>query len=231
MNPDMNASIEPFMNDITAPVAALFESTVQKRVAAASALGDSKNPAAVSPLIRSLADPHAKVRQESARALGRLDDAEAVPALISALRDPEPAVRTAVIAAIGRIRDRRATGALVSCLEDPDERVRIGAAEVLGRLGDPRAIGPLEVLARDRFAGVRDAAEHAAGRLRKKGHLPGNTSCYPGLRKPALPPPLFFYLIPAPLLVHNHEVRPMPEKPSLTEFITNFFLLFLSSCI
>ena len=58
-----------------------------------------------------------------------------------------------------------------------------------------------------------------------KGHLSGNISSYPTLRKPALPPPLFFYPIPAPLLVHNHEVRPMPEKPSLTEFITNFFSL------
>jgi HEAT repeat protein len=131
------------MKEITPHITALLNSTVQKRVAAATALGKSDNPFAIPPLIQSLSDPHWKVRLESAQALGRLGDGDAVTALVSALRDPEPVVRTAVIAAIGRIRDRRATGALISCLKDTDERVRIGAAEVLGKLGDPRAIEPL----------------------------------------------------------------------------------------
>ena len=104
MNPGTNASIDRFMKDIAPHITALLQSTVQKRVAAAAALGKSGNPSAIPPLIQSLFDPHRKVRRESAQALGRLGDEEAVPALISALSDPEPGVRIAVIAAIGRIR-------------------------------------------------------------------------------------------------------------------------------
>ena len=77
MNPGMNAGIDLSMKENPPQITAFPSSTVQKRVAAAVALGKSGNPSAILPLTQSLSDPHWKVRRESAQALGRLNDGDA----------------------------------------------------------------------------------------------------------------------------------------------------------
>ena len=53
------------------------------REEAARALGELKDPRAVTPLISALEDPNHYVRREAAKSLGRLGDERAIPALIT----------------------------------------------------------------------------------------------------------------------------------------------------
>ncbi len=74
-------------------VPALDEPRPAIRYAAATALGNTGDAAAIAPLARALADEHERVRWEAAWSLGRIGDAVAVPDLIAALRDPSQDVR------------------------------------------------------------------------------------------------------------------------------------------
>jgi len=65
------------------------------RVAAALALGKSKNPGARAALEKALSDPHPAVRAAASAGLGHLGDSSAVPALQAALgREATPSVKT-----------------------------------------------------------------------------------------------------------------------------------------
>lgn len=76
-----------------AVVPALDEARPAIRYAAAAALGDVGDAAAIPALARALADEHERVRWEAAWALGRIGDMAAVPDLIAALRDGSQDVR------------------------------------------------------------------------------------------------------------------------------------------
>ncbi len=65
------------------------------RVAAALALGKSKNPGARAALEKALSDPHPAVRAAASAGLGHLGDSAAVPAIRSALaRETTPSVKS-----------------------------------------------------------------------------------------------------------------------------------------
>ena len=83
---------------------------------AATSSGPSASPATatvVTPVSRTLADAHPRVRATAAHALGEIDDVRAVDALIGALKDEDPEVREMVAWALGELEQARAVPGLV----------------------------------------------------------------------------------------------------------------------
>lgn len=145
-----------------------------RRRAAAWALGQMRDPAAVPSLVLALGDENAQVREAAAGALVHLPDSQALPALLPLLQDSSKAVRKAVIAAVARLgasgvpelrrwiskldvnAQRMAVGTLkhiadpvvvpelVDCLEVEDVETRAIAVRALGELGSKQAIRSLE---------------------------------------------------------------------------------------
>lgn len=89
------------------------------RLHAVEALGKTKSPDAVEPLLRLLFnDRDSSLREDAVRALGDIGDARAVEFLLTAMK--EPGLRPLVAEALGKIGDRRAAPALVAVVEGAD---------------------------------------------------------------------------------------------------------------
>ena len=154
-------------------LAALRDAEEDVRRAAAEALGEIGDAAAVPGLLAALRDADADVRREAAWALGRIGDAAAVPGLLAALRDADADVRWAAAAALGRIGDAAAVLGLVAALRDADERVREAAAWALRKIGDAAVVPGLLAALRDADADVREAAAWALGKIGDAAAVPG----------------------------------------------------------
>jgi HEAT repeat protein len=119
-----------------------------ERIRAAKALGASKDPRAISPLIGCLKDVDPRVRRCCAEALLALGSIRSVQAFIELLEDREESLFTRKVAAdaLAKIRSYSAIECLVGRLLDPgeNESIRIHAADALGRTGSLRAIDALE---------------------------------------------------------------------------------------
>ncbi len=110
-----------------------------KKRAAATALGKTGSPEALTPLIKALVDDDHFVRSMAARALGSLGDRRAVPALISLLQDTQDKVRSAALLALAKLKDPRSVPALVKELKLGQE----AAAVALGQMKARKALKPL----------------------------------------------------------------------------------------
>jgi len=119
-----------------------------ERIRAARALGESRDPRAISPLVGCLKDVDPRVRRCCAEALLRLGSIRSVQAFIERLEDREESVFTRKVAAdaLAKIRSYSAVESLAGRLLDPMEKevIRIHAAVALGRTGSLRAIDALE---------------------------------------------------------------------------------------
>ncbi|HMK15682.1 MAG TPA: HEAT repeat domain-containing protein [Methanomicrobiales archaeon] len=119
-----------------------------ERIRAAKALGESRDPRAISPLVACLKDVDPRVRRCCAEALLELGSIRSVPAFTERLEDREEAVFTRKVAAdaLAKIRSYSAIESLVGRLLDPEEKeeIRVHAADALGRTGSLRAIDALE---------------------------------------------------------------------------------------
>ncbi|HEX5399681.1 MAG TPA: HEAT repeat domain-containing protein [Verrucomicrobiae bacterium] len=126
------------------------------RKIAAVALGRSKDPSAVSPLISCLADTEWMVRAQAIQSLGELGFPDAVEALVETLKDSELYLRKAAADALGQIRSDRAVDALMAlALEDPKEIVRKAAAMALARIkGGNSTYIPTEASAKAAVSGL-----------------------------------------------------------------------------
>ena len=145
--------------------------------AAAWALGEIGEPAAVEPLIAALQSAPASLRHEVARALGKLDDARAVAPLMDALTDPEADVQAKAAEALGALGATEAVAPLCALAvdKDTDANVRSAAAKALGQIADLKAREVLvEVLAKDANEKVRTEAATSLGTL-------GDTEAIPPL--------------------------------------------------
>jgi HEAT repeat protein len=130
------------------------------RLHAVEALGKTRSPQAVEPLLAILFnDQDSAVREDAARALGDIGDSRSVEYLCMLLRDP--ALRTVAVEALGRIGDTRAVPALIELLAgaglpeatttaascgdgwNEDLKTQSAAARALGQIGDDRAIPSL----------------------------------------------------------------------------------------
>ena len=170
--------------------AALTDAEGAVRWAAARALGERGDAAAVPLLSRALRDPACFVRAGAVRALGKLGhpvrghllralsagneedrafacdavtafpDEPTVAALIRALKDESIRVRDAAAHALVCI-GAPAVDLLIATLRGGDLGRRAQAARCLGKIGDPRACGPLERAIRCEASYVRKAAGQA----------------------------------------------------------------------
>ena len=124
------------------------QSEYAERIRAAKALGASRDPRAISPLIGCLKDVDPRVRRCCAEALLELGSIRSVGAFIERLEDREESVFTRKVAAdaLAKIRTYSAIESLVGRLLDQEEKetLRVHAAEALGRTGSLRAIDALE---------------------------------------------------------------------------------------
>jgi HEAT repeat protein len=150
-------------------VRALLQSTEESlRFAAACALSDARDPAALPELTAALQDDHR--RQEALSALMSLGDAAALPEIARLLEEESLGDfdRTLVAAALARFGDARGGAHLVSRIESEADDRPI-AAEWAGRLGVQDAVPALSELADLEGDPARGAAIRALGRL----HAPG----------------------------------------------------------
>lgn len=148
--------------------AALRSEEESMRFAAACALSDAQDAAALPELIAALQDEHR--RQEALSAMMSLGDASAVPE-IGKLFEQESLGefdRTLAAAALARFGDARGGAHLVSRIEsDADDRPI--AAEWAGRLGVQEAIPVLTEVAESEGDPAQGAAIRALGRLKAPG--------------------------------------------------------------
>jgi len=138
------------------------------RFAAACALSEAHDAAALPELIAALRDDHR--RQEALSAIMALGDASVVPPIAELFEQESLGDfdRTLVAAALARFGDERGAAHLVSRIEsDADDRPV--AAEWAGRLGVQQAIEPLAELARSDGDPAQGAAMRALGRLKAPG--------------------------------------------------------------
>jgi len=141
-------------------LAALTHAEWLVRLHAVEALGKTRSPEAVDPLLTVLFnDRDRAVREDAARALGQIGDARAVEFLVTAMK--EPGLRPLAVEALGRIGDRSAVPVLIDVLngvERPEvsrpmegcgdrwdeEMLTLGAAaRALGAIQDEAAIPSL----------------------------------------------------------------------------------------
>ncbi len=125
-------------------------------------------PSAPQALLRALADPDPRRREEALARLGDLgpETPAVVQALVAALGDEDLYLRGAAALALGRI-GAPAVPALTQALQGPRSEVRWSAAIALGRVGSPAlvALPALTKALTDASEHVRQAAAVALGGL------------------------------------------------------------------
>jgi len=148
--------------------AALGSSEEITRFAAACALSEVADSAALPELTAALRDDHR--RQEALSALMSLGDAAALPELARLFEDESLGEfdRTLAAAALARFGDGRGAAYLVERIETSADD-RPVAAEWAGRLGVQQAVPALTELADDEGDPAQGAAIRALGRLKAPG--------------------------------------------------------------
>jgi HEAT repeat protein len=159
------AAVAAPSDSVSSAIGRLKSRNPSVRVEAATALGKSRDPRAVEPLIAALNDKDESVRTIAALALFYFKDPRAVEPLIAALLDRERKVRVAAAVALAAIKDPRAARPLTAMLQDSDPDVRMTAAAALGPLRDPLAVDPLIGALKDEEFRVRAAAALSLGQL------------------------------------------------------------------
>lgn len=104
------------------------------RCAAAKALGQCGDGAALPALRTALDDQSERVQLWAIRSLGQLHDRESVERLIDRLDNPDWGFRAYAAGALGEIGDQRAIPALVPMLEDSSSTVRTAVEQALDKL-------------------------------------------------------------------------------------------------
>lgn len=117
---------------------ALGIGTPDDREQAAAAMGQARDPRAVAPLARALADSAVHVRRAAIESLAEIGGADAVDALALALRDGEPRLREAAVNALGDLGGAKAIALLRQAQRDPTPFVRQAATETLDELQGAR---------------------------------------------------------------------------------------------
>ncbi len=140
------------------------------RALAATELGKSESPDAVSPLLAALNSASNKkdvfLRRTIVYALGSFQDPSVVTDLIAILRDKEPMIRSAAVDSLDKIADRRSVTALIQSLRDNNSFVRARAAIALGSIKDSQAVTPLvSALSGDESGDVRREAARSLGKI------------------------------------------------------------------
>ena len=125
-----------------------FQALCQMRVAAAKALGKTRDPKAIPALTKQLPDGLCfEDAVAAARVLRYFNDPQAIHALIQAAADKNTSesVRKAAVESLSELGDPQAVDTFIQILEDQSVyyQTRRAAARALGRIGNPKAIEPL----------------------------------------------------------------------------------------
>ena len=138
-------------------IAALKDEDWGIREDAATALGESRDPRGVNPLIEALRDSDRAVKTAATSALTAIG-APAVVDLSYCLQDPDLSVQEAAASILSEIADERVLEPLQSALLSQDWVVRMHAARAVGRLGNTGSVETLILLLQDKVPAVRDEA-------------------------------------------------------------------------
>lgn len=125
---------------------------------AAEALGRIKDPHAIIPLIKALADENHYVCFNVFTSLKHFPENLIINQLIRALLDSDSLIRRRVSKLLGELGDPRVSDALITALKDEDPNVRYEAAEALRKLRNPVSILPLISALHDPSHDVRTVA-------------------------------------------------------------------------
>jgi HEAT repeat protein len=167
------AESPPAVNEL---IDALTDEDPYVRKKVAYALGVTKNPLAVDPLIATLRDGHLAVQREAIRALGKyVMDPRAVQPLIDVIkgeveRGDDQGERTArglreeAMEALGTMKDPRAVEPLIE-IAKVNSGLQAPALDALGSIRDARAVEPLIAVAEDRDSMYRVRAVRALGEI------------------------------------------------------------------
>jgi HEAT repeat protein len=157
------AAARPSFDDL---VANLKSPNVKTRLEAATALGKSRRPEAVTPLAAAIrAEPEARVRLEVVRGLRELRNLTAVPALVAAMSDADAKVREEALGAlVESYAERERTTPVTRFLEMfSDEYDRPSAAPFAAV--DPSVFRALAAALHDDEREIRESAAFAIGIL------------------------------------------------------------------
>lgn len=150
---------------------------------AISALGEIKDPRAVSPLIAMLKESNNHIPVY--KALVNIGEPSVVM-LIETLQDGDIEAAGYAAKALGEIKDARAVEPLISALNNEDFYYRDWVATSLGQIGDPKAIEPLITSLKGYYAAIQDAAKEALvgfGAIAVEPLIASLTNNDPGVRK------------------------------------------------
>lgn len=139
-------------------LAALTHADWLVRLHAVEALGKTRSPEAVDPLLSALFnDRDRAIREDAVRALGLIGDARAVEFLVTAMKEPE--LRPLAVEALGRIGNRSAVPVLI---------------DVLDRVERPEVSQPMEGCGErwDEEMLTLGAAARALGAIRDEAAIP-----------------------------------------------------------
>lgn len=150
-------------------LAAALESENDLRLRATEALGWTRSPAAVEPLLAELrrSDQPYYDRGLVAEALSEIGNGRAVPPLRTILTDEkqDAHVRAAAARALGKCKDLSVTATLASMLRHPKAEIRLASAQGLGELKDTRAVSALIAVLGVYDLNVNFAVEEALQRI------------------------------------------------------------------
>lgn len=166
-------------------ITALEDDDTEVRLAAARALGDRADTAAINALVNALRrDASAEVRQAAAHALGQIEDARAVPGLTAALREERNRdVRLEIIRAFGEIESDASVPALTAALRGEDDaEMRRTIVWALGEIESADAVPALLPLLRDPDKEVRSQAVWALGEIESATAVDGLAAMLSGER-------------------------------------------------
>lgn len=144
-------------DSVAEQIAALRDEDWGIREDAATALGESRDPRGVCPLIEALRDSDQAVKTAAATALTAIGG-PAVVDLSFCLQDPDLSVQEAAASILSVIADERVLEPLCSALLSQDWVVRMHAARAVGRIGNPTSVETLGLLLQDKVPAVRDEA-------------------------------------------------------------------------
>lgn len=150
--------------DVAASIRALRSSDWTTRKRGVIALGKSKSPDAVEPVIACLRDGNPYVRERTVSALVRLGHL-AVPALIALLKDDAWYIRQKAAVVIGRIGDPDTFDSLAALLTDRNGKVRLAAASAIAGLKHKKTLRFMLSATRHEDDAIRELALNALGRL------------------------------------------------------------------
>jgi HEAT repeat protein len=137
-----------------------------QRIAAARALGKSRDPEAVPALLKAIGSRNEELADA---VLASLRQQEAVPRLLAILEDAAAARDLQVLAARGLriLKDPRSIPAMINALRSPTVEVRKEACLGLGRFKAPESLEPLiEAMSNDADSTIRYLAAETVGEMR-----------------------------------------------------------------